>query len=382
MSRGSLQVQKLSRGVVCLIFLGVACASCDELQGKQEELKVEGRQETLQFYPALVVGEKWGYIDRAGKMVIKPQFDEAKHFYEGLAAVKVGKKWGFVDHMGKFIAKPRWDKVGRFSDGMARVGIKRDYDPKTNVMHCRWGYIDRTGKVIVKPKYDYVSDFSDNIAFVEIDPRFPWEMGKSYFIDRSGRKLFKGKARAEGPFSEGLALARLPLDKEKEDEYKGFGYIDKTGTFVIPPQFKHSQRFSDGVAVVDTFPLPHPTFGRIVHKNGRVVKISDRMLGDFSEGLCIVSLSSGNDAYMDKTGKVVIEGQPSWRAYPFQEGLALVEVKGKDGLRYGFIDKTGQFAIEPQFREAESFHNGLAYVDGRYIDKTGKFVWKSSDYKD
>ena len=32
---------------------------------------------------------KWGYIDKAGTMVIEPQFDRAGSFSEGLAAVKI-----------------------------------------------------------------------------------------------------------------------------------------------------------------------------------------------------------------------------------------------------------------------------------------------------
>lgn len=33
--------------------------------------------------------EGWGYIDKTGKMVIEPQYDEGKSFSEGLAAVKI-----------------------------------------------------------------------------------------------------------------------------------------------------------------------------------------------------------------------------------------------------------------------------------------------------
>jgi len=37
------------------------------------------------------MGEKWGYIDKTGKMVIEPQFDIdiADDFHEGLARVRV-----------------------------------------------------------------------------------------------------------------------------------------------------------------------------------------------------------------------------------------------------------------------------------------------------
>ena len=42
----------------------------------------------------------------------------------------------------------------------------------------------------------------------------------------------------------------------------------------------------------------------------------------------------------------------------FSEGLARVKIKGK----WGFIDKTGCLAIEPRFRFANFFREGLAPV--------------------
>ena len=66
----------------------------------------------------------------------------------------------------------------------------------------------------------------------------------------------------------------------------------------------------------------------------------------------------------------------------FSEGLTQVKINGK----WGYIDKTGEYVVQPQFSRADSFYRGLALVisDGTkaYIDKTGKFIWKSSEYKD
>ena len=53
--------------------------------------------------------------------------------------------------------------------------------------------------------------------------------------------------------------------------------------------------------------------------------------------------------------------------------------------KYGFIDKTGRFVIEPVFDKATDFSEGLAsaYVENGnrhgYIDKTGRFVIRLND---
>jgi len=51
-------------------------------------------------------GGRWGFIDKSGKIVINPQFDEAMAFTDGLARVKVGHKTGYINASGKYIWNP------------------------------------------------------------------------------------------------------------------------------------------------------------------------------------------------------------------------------------------------------------------------------------
>jgi hypothetical protein len=55
----------------------------------------------------MLLGGKWGYIDRTGKFIIRPQFDEALNmeFSNGLARVKIDGKWGYINKTGKFVWK-------------------------------------------------------------------------------------------------------------------------------------------------------------------------------------------------------------------------------------------------------------------------------------
>ncbi len=144
------------------------------------------------------ISGKAGYMDKTGAVVIPPQFDEARDFHDGLAAVKINNKWGFIDQTGKFIIPPQFLAVQDFAEGMAAFNI----DDK-------WGYIDKTGAIVIAPQF--------------------------WAHPRSG---LNGAAA----FSEGLAMVRLG-DK--------VGFIDQTGKFAIPPQFADAFSFSNGLAKVN-----------------------------------------------------------------------------------------------------------------------------------
>lgn len=75
---------------------------------------------------------RWGFIDKAGNVVIKPQFGSAAEFFEGLAAVQFPSygKWGFIDKAGQTVIEPQflspgfnhWSGSGiGFSEGLAAV---------------------------------------------------------------------------------------------------------------------------------------------------------------------------------------------------------------------------------------------------------------------
>jgi len=83
------------------------------------------RKLLLLFISFALLGAKYGYIDKTGKVVIEPQFfDEAWDFYEGLAMVKVGDKWGYIDKAGRMVVESKFDEAGIFSEGLAMVKVK------------------------------------------------------------------------------------------------------------------------------------------------------------------------------------------------------------------------------------------------------------------
>lgn len=84
-------------------------------------------------------------------------------------------------------------------------------------------------------------------------------------------------------------------------------------------------------------------------------------------------LLKGEWGYVDHNGRIRIE--PDFRsAGEFSEGLAAA----KASYRYGYIDEHGEWVIDPRFEDAQRFSDGLAAVriDSRwgYIDRRGTVV--------
>ena len=120
--------------------------------------------------------QKVGYINTKSETVITPTWDAALDFSEGLAAVGVASndklKWGFIDHAGRVVIKPKYDAVspdagdlssytdvrdGYFINGLATMYLEDD--KITQVI------IDKQGNEIKRHVYDSYDKFFDNSDF-------------------------------------------------------------------------------------------------------------------------------------------------------------------------------------------------------------------------
>jgi hypothetical protein len=105
------------------------------------------------------LGDRYGYKDKSGMIVIDPLFDEAGEFKDGLALVKVDGDLGFIDPQGKTVVEPEWEELHPFKDDLARVRSGGKY-----------GFVDRKGKVVVEPRFKTAGDFSEGLAPVILGP--------------------------------------------------------------------------------------------------------------------------------------------------------------------------------------------------------------------
>lgn len=375
-------------------------------------------------------GEKWGFINTAGKISLEPRYDRLGDLSGGLAAVRVGQYEGFIDKNGRIVIEPKFAAVGDFSEGLARANLggtvigsgelrggKWGYMNRTGELTItpvygeagdfrgglapvkafdRWGYIDAKGKIVIQFVFEYARNFSDGLAFVV-------SKGKVGYINpKMGGPLspWENHLRYEqyGDFQEGLAPVLLKerwgfINKQgalaipcQFSEVKGFtedlaavrvgtrwGYINKKGQVVIRPQYRKAGSFSKGLTHVE---FEDGSRGYIRTSGEIAFKISFEGLYDFSEGLARVHVPAGW-GYVDKSNKMVIEPRFDL-ASPFSEGLAYAAT----GERIGYINPAGDWVIQPKFAGGSEFKTGLALVAAEkwkettlhWIDNKGKVV--------
>ncbi len=349
---------------------------------------------------------KEGFIDIQGNIVIKPQFVAVGEFSEGLAPVLIGDKWGYINQKGEVVIAPRWQKseqgwkqiVSPFYQGLAIVieAVRWSVVDDSNYYAYKCGYINTKGEYVIQPKFRASCGvFSDGLARTEVDVLGDEvETGKGWigFIDQKGDWVIKPQFFQASPFLNGFARVQSEYDYRNKAE--SFYLIDKTGRKVEDTtDCLRQHSFTEGLALI----YDEKTGVKFINEQcEEVFKVSSDIkhaVGYFTEGLLLVEKEiNGNKmfGYLDRTGKVAIDFSFA-KAEVFSDGLAGVVIKENDESSKAYINPKGEIVLK-NTRDKSAFKNGLALQflhlwtiserpTGRnirgYMNKQGKYVWLS-----
>ena len=197
-------------------------------------------------------------------------------------------------------------------------------------------------------------------------------MSKYGYIDRSGRIVIPPQFDTPGYHTEGLAS--VEVDGK-------CGLIDKQGDFVIPLQYEYLDDFSEGLAAVSI----DGKFGYIDKTGTIVITPTFKSADNFSDGLALVLTQTTDglmfEHYIDTSGEKALTFPDDRMLYGFSEGLAQHGIwnEEEDTFDEGYIDTRGVEVIPTRFAYTDAFSEGYAYVktkDGKlgFIDRSGQMV--------
>jgi len=366
--------------------------------------------------------KKWGLIDKTGKFVVKPKYDEIMDFQENGYAVVTkfqlingtydSPLYGLIDSNGNEVLPLKYSGMSGFSEGLCPISIEDEKiitiineklekvftlqadsvgDFKDGIaVFSRSnkdgtslnGFIDKNGKELLKPVSDYIDNVFGERAYVN-----NWDIGNS-IIDLTGKKTIDLKNFAETWYvGDGLITYQSTETSDK------IGLMDMYGKVLIKPMYDSIDNFYDGFALVrNYYSNKNNQIGLINSKGEVIIPLKDyenKGIQNFGDGLLGVykEISGAPDdsdfaknAFMDISGKRFTE----FRFYNVtKESDEIYSVS--DGVYTFFVDKSG--------REMKNLPKALGIgriskigdlykcdLDGilSYLDDKGNLVWKEN----
>lgn len=243
----------------------------------------------------------------------------------------------------------------RFSSGFVLAE-----DPGTG----KAGFIGKNGKLLGDRIYDNAEPFSEGFAAVRfIDGSTTF----SGMIDTAGKFVY-GPFKDIGiePFYDGLARTYRKA-KQGNTEKLFYGLINRDFRTVLKPNY----------------PLIRIGGRNILARSDRsdefrwnLFDVSGHLVFQFPKEVTLVDEYSGdNNSFAVAVDKMPLDKLPLFGA--------------SDNAKYGYVDRTGTFFIEPRFDSAAPFRDGVAVVTVKeenasgkierafgLIDKSGKYIIK------
>ena len=232
------------------------------------------------------------WVNLEGDKFYQPSYNEytsqtkySSDWSEGLSIVSKfdnGLKYGFYDHSGKIIIKPEYDYAEPFSEGLAVVGKKNEFQ------EMKYGFVDKNGKLAIPLMYSIKpSKFGSGLAdikplekkeflfayinkqndiILKFDRNFLTKLFGKYYVseDMNGNafkdgfaELGKGFIDSTGKFFtvEEIELIKEPL----KNRFPGIGRPDQTSkvsllTAQINGHSVYQYINENGIVVIQTTP--------------------------------------------------------------------------------------------------------------------------------
>ncbi len=264
---------KFIRNTICLLAILLSTASI-------AFVSPFAASDTLSLLPSCGgVYQKCGYVDRVTKLEVIPQkFQKTFRFSETLGRVQFDGKFGFVDKAGDIVIEAKFDSAGDFYSGLAEVLV----DGKVGVINTR-------GDLLIKPRFARAIPFTSKVIIAQ-----------KYEVTHVKLKPFARLDNLNGlllPYAQPSGLYHLEKGWLTEQKYyfhsfekngrgliwattsrhgRGlFGLMSSTGSWEVKPTFSHVQTLHENRAVVRIPPIKarEKTLDKsgAVNENGKLV---------------------------------------------------------------------------------------------------------------
>lgn len=131
-------------------------AAREKLRPQKQPVKIPS-----DLYLKINKNGKWGFMDRKGRVVVEPIYDEVFNYKDDICCVELNERYGYINRQGEEIAPTIYEVASSFSEGYASV--------------CKggaYGYINAENEVIVDFKFEAATSVIEGNSRVKKDGKW------------------------------------------------------------------------------------------------------------------------------------------------------------------------------------------------------------------
>lgn len=168
---------------------------------------------------------KYGYLNEKGEEVIAPAYLIAQNFRDGTAVVNASdnyavNKYALIDKKGKFLIQPQYNDILQLGEGLVALGVVNETD---NIFAgSRYALATQDGSLFTDFIFFGMEPFKNGVASV-------YDRTDTFFIDKAGRKV------ENLPSVEGTGVLELLDSLVYSDIDKRPYYMNRQGGMVYRP---------------------------------------------------------------------------------------------------------------------------------------------------
>lgn len=368
--------------------LFIFCALCAALlicNACEDPVSQNYYEDTTKLWPAGdSIGEKYGYINEKGEMVIQPQFASANFFCNGVAKVRtLDYHIQFINKKGEVVfTLPEWYECDTYFYNGYLSFYK--YFPRSLGIADKYGLYDSNFNVVL-PNIFLKIGYMSKEGLVAAGAGYynkKGELALTLATDTFDLSSMTGTVYKYGDFCDGVAVVQVSR-YNKGHISSTVGAINTKGEWVIDTT-SYANLFPVGGGLL-AYTNNYYDYGLVDTRGNKVTEPVFAWVGNFEDNdlLPVGFGNTGKAGYVDRTGTTRIETQFYYCA-PFFEGVAWVN--NLDGI-YSLIDTEGNvlFTLEQGEMPSGGCHNGLMCIRNytnkvvKYIDKDNKVIysWKT-----
>ncbi len=317
---------------------------------------------------------KFGYLNSKGDVAIEPMFLTAEAFRDGTAVVNAAvdfsvNQYGLIDKQGKYLIKPQYNEILQLGEGRVALGLA--IDPQNTFAGSKYALATSEGTLVTDFIFYGLEQFNNGVASV-------YDNASTYFIDKRGKRVDRL------PSADGIGKLELLDNLVYANIDQRPYYMNRPGKIVYRPS--STITLKSGVNVSEekfrpnrNYLVYYPVLGNLKDLKAQEsinTKLRDKWINVKIKPTDNLDYSYEGDFKIGFNHKNLLELQKS--AYDFPFGAA----HGMPIMEYVHVDtRTGAFyQLEDLFKDGSDYVKVLGEILKKQIADHGEEmgVWPDS----